>query len=283
MFSRSTAPVQNRPMPDPILPMPGDDRPQPARAHLDPGAGPAPAEPGWHRFTVASPLGDRLPLDTAVYGSDIPAEPTLRLLGTLEGKRVLDLGCGAGHASVAFASQGAKVLAVDSSANQIAAARQSAEQAEVRVELHQADLAELAFLRKDTMDVVFSAYALAEVADLDRVFRQVHRVLKPEAPLVFSVPHPTFAMLDPTADDPLRIQRPYHRTEPYRWDRGDESVTDHPRTLTELFVSLSRANFRVDTLLEPAPTDDTHRSPDWAGVMAWVPPTLVLRARKEGN
>ncbi len=248
---------------------------------------PTPAEPaaaaaGWHRFTPASPLGDHLPTDTAVYGADVPAEPTLRLLGDLTGKRVLDLGCGAGHASVAFAAQGAKVIAVDASEAQVAAARRAAEQAEVRVELHQADLAELAFLRKDTLDLVFSAYALVEVADIDRTFRQVHRVLKPEAPLVFSVTHPAFAMLDPTAPDPLRIQRPYHAAEPHRWDRGDEAVTDHPRTLASIFLSLSRANFRVDTLLEPEPADDAHRSSSWAEVMAWVPPTLVLRARKEG-
>lgn len=269
-------------MSEPILPLPVDPDDLPTGARGGAGEGPAPADTGWHRFTAASPLGDQLPTDAAVYGAAIPAEPTLRLLGSLEGKRVLDLGCGAGHASVAFAAQGAKVMAVDPSPVQVAATRQAAEQAEVRVELHQADLAELAFLRKDTLDLVFSAYALTEIDDLNRVFRQVHRVLKPEAPLVFSVPHPAFAMLDPTAPDPLRIQRPYHAVRPQRWDRGDEAVTDRPRTLAEIFVSLTRANFRVDTLLEPPPTDDTHRGSDWAEVMAWVPPTLILRARKEG-
>lgn len=269
-------------MSEPILPLPVDAEDVPSGAPAGTGDGPARADPGWHRFTAASPLGDGLPTDAAVYGAAIPAEPTLRLLGSLEGKRVLDLGCGAGHASVAFAAQGAKVMAVDPSPVQVAAARQAAERAEVRVELHQADLAELAFLRKDTLDLVFSAYALTEIDDLNRVFRQVHRVLKPEAPLVFSIPHPAFVMLDPTAPDPLRIQRPYFAARPQRWDRGDEAVIDHPRTLAEIFVSLTRANFRVDTLLEPPPTEDTHRGSEWADVMAWVPPTLILRARKEG-
>src|SRR3954451_24742976 len=53
------------------------------------GTGPAPAPAGWHRFTAASPLGDRLPTDVASYGADIPSEPTLKLLGNLDGKRVL--------------------------------------------------------------------------------------------------------------------------------------------------------------------------------------------------
>ena len=45
--------------------------------------------------------------------------------------------------------------------------------------------------------VAISVMALGSVDDLARVFRQVHRVLKPEAPLVCSVTHPAFAMIDP--------------------------------------------------------------------------------------
>jgi hypothetical protein len=52
--------------------------------------------------------------------------------------------------------------------------------------------------------------------------------------------------------------------------------------LSDLFTSLSRANFRVDTILEPEPEAGTVRRPYWTSAMAWVPATLVVRARKEG-
>ena len=55
-------------------------------------------------------------------------------------------------------------------------------QEEVRVELRQGDVADLAFLRADSIDVAFSAYAFDDVEDLARVFRQVHRVLKVGGP-----------------------------------------------------------------------------------------------------
>lgn len=243
----------------------------------------------WSRFTAAAPTGSALPTDVATYGADIPAEPALRLLGPLDAKRVLDLGCGAGHASLAFARQGARVFAVDSSAEQVAAAREAAEAADVRVELHHGDLADLAFLRKDTVDVVFSAYALTEVDDLDRVFRQVHRVLKPEAPLVFSLPHPAYVMLDPAwagdepgPSQPPRLVRRYRDQTVIGWDRGDQPVLDHPRPLADVFLRLMRTNFRVDTLLEPEPAEALPRSRHWSPAMAWVPPTVVFRARKEG-
>ncbi len=258
------------------------------------------APSGWHRFSTAAPSGADLPDDVAVYGPDTPSEATLRLLGTLEGKRVLDLGCGAGRAAVAFARQGAKVIAVDPSAGQLDAARQAAEQAEVRIELEQAnpaDLAfiradaieleqanpaDLAFIRADAIDMAFSAFALTEVADLDRVFRQVHRVLKPECPLVFSLPHPAFTMFDPTAKDPLRLRRRYSDRTPHTWHRGEQEVVDHPRTIADTFTSLTRANFRVDAIVEPAAGSDGPRGPQWADLMAAVPATVVFRARKQG-
>jgi 2-polyprenyl-3-methyl-5-hydroxy-6-metoxy-1,4-benzoquinol methylase len=241
-----------------------------------------PALATWHRFTSAAPSGEELSSDAAVYGADIPTEAQLRLLGTLEGKRVLDLGCGAGRASVAFARQGAKVIAVDPSNRQLDRAREAAEEAEVKVELQQAELAELAFVRADAIDVVFSAFALAEVVDLDRVFRQVHRVLKPECQLVFSLPHPSFTMFSPTAEQPLTVQRRYHDPALVTWYHGDDEVVDRPRTVQSVFTSLSRANFRVDAILEPEVPEEALRSHQWADLMRCVPATIVYRARKLG-
>ena len=51
----------------------------------------------------------------------------IRLLGPLRGKRLLELGCGTGDASVRFAQQGATVIGVDGSAENIARARTRAE------------------------------------------------------------------------------------------------------------------------------------------------------------
>src|SRR5206468_18338 len=81
-------------------------------------------------------------------------------------------------------------IGLDFSAEQLAAGKRLAEREKVKVEMHLGDLAELVFLRADSIDVVLSSYALGLVEDLNRVFRQVHRVLKQGAPLVFSMPHP---------------------------------------------------------------------------------------------
>ena len=214
------------------------------------------------RSFTAWPAAADLPLDVVVYGPDIPTEADLRLLGRLEGKRVLELGCGAGPVSVAMTKQGAQVIAVESSAEQVGHARRLSEREEVVVELRNGDLADLAFVRADTIDLVVSIYGLAAVPDLDRVFRQVHRVLRPELPFVLSLPHPAWRMV---ADgDPPTLRRTY-------WETTADD--DNSLTIAELFTSLTRANFRVDTVLEPEPLRGA----------SWVPPTLIVRARKVGT
>jgi hypothetical protein len=122
-------------------------------------------------------------------------------------------------------------------------------------------------VRADSVDVALSVRALGDVDDLGRVFRQVHRVLKPNAPFVVSIPHPAWDLIDPDDDPALLIRRPYF---------------DARHTVGDLFTGLGNSGFRVDRLLEPGPAATGPRSEAWNDAMRYLPRTLVVRARKEG-
>lgn len=235
----------------------------------------------WNR----EPVGPDERVDVR-YGPGIGTEDDLRLLGGVTDKRVLELGCGTGRCSVAFAAQGAHAIAIDFSAEQLGAARRLSEREGVKVELHEGDLADLAFVRADSVDLVFSAYALSLVDDVNRVFRQVHRVLKEGAPFVFSVMHPASVLLDDgatgppsggwTTDQAPILHRSYFDKSRIDYDTDRPPFAGYVHTISDIFSGLSRANFRCDLLLEPEPQGPRGARPPW------LPPTLVVRARKEG-
>lgn len=230
------------------------------------------------RATSSSPPG------AARYGPDIPTESELHLLGDLHGRRLLELGCGAGHCSVAFAKQGAIVTGVDSSADDLGNGRGLADSEKVRVEFRlAADLADLAFLRSDSVDVVFSANAFQFIEDLGRVFRQVHRVLRADATLVFSLPHPAWYLIDDYSQQPLTVRRSYYDRSPIAYHRAGTTFSEFQHSMSDLYMGLVRSSFRVEAILEPEPVIDAPHSPEWSETFRYVPRTLIMKARTEGN
>ena len=151
-----------------------------------------------------------------------------RLLGHTTGKRVLELGCGDGRRAVELARGGATVITVDPSAEAVLATRQRAQDAEARIEGHTGDLADLAFLRGDSVDVAFAEGSLATLADLGRVFRQVQRVLRAGAWFAFSLPHPLAECVqtDPEPAGALPLERAVPR--PLLLRRRHEHGRAHP-------------------------------------------------------
>ncbi len=190
------------------------------------------------------------------YGDNVADVSELRLCGDIVGKRVLELGISSTSNSIGMASGGAKAIAIDPSADKIARLRAAAEAAEVKVECHQSELADLGSIASGSIDLAIAAHSLANIDDLPRLLRQVHRVLKSSCPFVVAMHHPVAAMFD--GADPT-ARRAY----------GADGVT-----FSELYMSFERTNFHFDAMYE----FNTRHVRD-----AVAPTVLVLRARKQGN
>jgi hypothetical protein len=85
------------------------------------------------------------------------------------------------------------------------------------------------------------------------------------------------------AADPLRIRRTWFDHSPRPWTAQGANGTDHPRTIAEVFTALTRNNYRVDTIAEPEASHDRGPASSFADVMRWIPPTVIIRGRKQGN
>lgn len=106
----------------------------------------------------------------ARYVADL-ATPVVELLAPRPGQRILDLGCGDGALTEKLVARGCEVVAVDASADQVAAARRRGLDARVM------DGERLGFDRE--FDAVFSNWALHWMTRADAVIAGVWRALRP--------------------------------------------------------------------------------------------------------
>lgn len=102
----------------------------------------------------------------------------LRKLGDVQGKYLLDLGCGAGENSVYFATRGARCVAADYSPGMVEVALALAERNRVAVEGRVVNA--LAIDAPDeTFDIVYASNLLHHLPQPELVIREMYRVLKP--------------------------------------------------------------------------------------------------------
>jgi SAM-dependent methyltransferase len=114
----------------------------------------------------------------------VPREAALSLLGHGPG-RLLDVGCGTGAHTAAFAERGWSPVGVDISEDQLELARQRG------VEVVQADAADLPF-DDASFDAAVSVWTHTDVDDFLLLLGEVVRILRPGGPFVYVGAHPCF-------------------------------------------------------------------------------------------
>jgi SAM-dependent methyltransferase len=116
-------------------------------------------------------------------------EDEVHALGPIEGKDVLELGCGAAQWSICLARQGAKPVGLERSERQLEQARQLMAEADVHFPLVESS-AESTPFAKESFDVVFSDHGALGFTDPYRTVPEAARLLRPGGVLAFSMMTP---------------------------------------------------------------------------------------------
>lgn len=193
-------------------------------------------------------------------------EADARHLGDVAGKRVLEVGCGAGQCGRWLAAQGASVVGFDLSMRQLQHSLRIDADSGVHLQVVCATATDLPFAGS-SFDLAFSAFgALPFVLDAERVLREVARVLRPAGRFVFSVSHPVRWML-PAAPGPegLRVASSYFDRSPYveQDENGTVTYVEHHRTVGDWVRAIHAAGLELYDLVEPEWPEDHDRI--WGG------------------
>jgi len=225
--------------------------------------------------------GDFLRDDGFVWCPEGLDEADVHLLGDVQGRRVLELGCGAAQCSRWLVGQGADAVGVDLSAGQLAWSLALDARTGLSVPTVLADVGALPFA-DGSFDLACSAFgAMPFVGDAAAVLAEVTRLLRPGGRFVWSVTHPMrWAFPDDPGPAGLTVGQSYFDRRPYveEDDRGTATYAEHHRTMGDWVRAIVASGLRLDDVVEPEwPDGLDHTWGQWSPLRgALMPGTAIF-------
>jgi ubiquinone/menaquinone biosynthesis C-methylase UbiE len=217
------------------------------------------------------------------YGPFGSSEKKLHLLEKIKGKKILDIGCGGGQASIALAKQGGICTGIDISEKQITAAVKNSKKEGVSVEFLISPFSSISKFGKNVFDTAISIMSLQYCNDLSRLFNDVNRLLRRDGLFVFSIEHPFYLIVNPAT---LKINDSYF-SEGIK--REKETGTDgkssyylyYNRKISTIVNLVVSAGFVVEKILEPMEKPDIIWGNGYRrALINKIGPTLIFKCRK---
>lgn len=188
-------------------------------------------------------------------------EEELGVLGDVDGRDVLELGCGGAQWSVGLARRGARAVGLDISERQLDHARRLADESGVEVELVRAS-AEDVPLPDESFDIVFCDHGAFNFADPRKLVPESARLLRPDGLLAFSHPTPLVEVAYDDEHDSFseRLLNDYFGL--YRLDDPDGSVVFNA-TYSEWVRLFVGSGLGIEDLIELRPPEGATTPYDW--------------------
>ncbi len=208
-----------------------------------------------------------------------------KLFPNLEGKSVLDLGCGYGWHSRYCVQKGAsQVLGIDASSKMINEARKR--NADKAIEYRVCSIQDYPFPENE-WDFVISNLVLHYVENLEEVFKKVFKTLKPGGTFLFNIEHPAFTSgINQDWVYQEDGQPKYWPIDNYFFSGARKtkflglSVTKYHHTLTEIMMDLINNRFSLDAVIEAQPPQNMLSLPAMKDELR-RPMMLLVRASKK--
>jgi SAM-dependent methyltransferase len=228
---------------------------------------------GWERWASDEPI----------WGIwEIP-ERELRVLPTVAGKDVLELGCGTAYLSAWLSRRGARVVGLDLSGKQLESACCFQREFGLTFPLIHAS-AEAVPISDARFDLVLSEYGASVYCDPYLWIPEAARLLRPGGELIFLKPG-TLLMLCTPSEEPIladeRLARDYFGMHRIEWP--DEDCVDFDLPYGEWIRLFRRSGLTVEDLIEVRAPEGEAKDQFHLGTREWArrwPSEEIWKARK---
>lgn len=183
--------------------------------------------------------------ETSLLNAYYERPAMLELAGDVAGRRILDIGCGAGPLTEQLLQRGATVSGFDASQAMIDLAQQRlGGQAELQV----AALGQQLPYADDSFDDAVASLVFHYLPDWKPALDEVRRVLKPGGRLIMSVNHPILYPFNHRGEDYFQLAK---HTDEVAFNGQPAQLTYWHRPLDETMMALIRGGFAIERVWEP--------------------------------
>ena len=215
---------------------------------------------------------------------EIPA--LLSMMPDLNGKKVLDLGCGFGEHCKMFLDNGAKnVVGIDISKKMLEVAKKT--NSDPKIEYINMPIEDIDKLN-ETFDVVVSSLACHYVEKFDHVVKTIYNLLDEDGVFIFSQEHPLVTCHSGgnrwTKDEngeKIHMNLSNYGVEGERTSKWFvDNIKIYHRTFSNIVNTLVKAGFSIQQMTEPLPTSELlERYPEQKDLFH-KPDFLIIKVKK---
>ena len=199
---------------------------------------------------------------------------TLRFLGPVNGKSILDLGCGDGGYARILSKKGAVVTAIDGSEKLIKIAQEKAGQEGLSITHLVRNANALNGIKTQSFDIVLASMSLMDIEDYEGALVESRRVLRRGGKLLMSILHPCFSE---RATDNYFDKTPWKE---FVAKDFKQKVLFRHMPLKDFINPLLELGFKMQGFYEPMPTQEQMQASSRISRLAKVPMFLFMEWTK---
>lgn len=188
---------------------------------------------------------------------------------SLKNKKLLDVGCGSGKDLSYFKKKGAVVYGIDASKKMIEIAKKN-NSSLINLSVQEAEKTNF---KNNFFDIIISRYTLHYEMNLEKVFKELYRILKPKGFLIFLVAHPLLSFM-------AKKEKIYHKREVVKIPIYNNKIIlkEPTHTFSEYLNNFVLKNFEILSFYESPGLENKPRE---SNIKEIVPDFLLLKLRKK--